>query len=63
MKLFVFLVQRAQDRAPWPCVYTDKALAEKAIGRISVVAELELEREDDQTNRHHYSEEPSAGNQ
>jgi hypothetical protein len=42
MKVYVFLIQRGQDKEPWPVAYTDKGLAEQALGRVSAVAEVEL---------------------
>ena len=45
MKVYVFLIKRPKydDKCgAWPCVYTDKELAEKAFGRVSPVVELEI---------------------
>jgi hypothetical protein len=40
VSVYVFLVKRAVDKKSWPCVYTDRDLAEKAVGRISPVAQI-----------------------
>jgi hypothetical protein len=42
MIVYVFLVQRKQDSQPWPCVYIDAQLAEKAYGRVSAVIPVEV---------------------
>lgn len=42
MIVYVFLIQRQQDREPWPVVYRDLALAEKAFGRVSPVMPLDV---------------------
>jgi len=42
MIVHVFLVQRKQDREPWPCVYQNHELAIKALGRVSPVISFEL---------------------
>lgn len=36
-EVYVFIVKRPRDSAPWPCVYTDEALAKAAFGRVSPV--------------------------
>lgn len=45
MKYYAFLWQRPIDTKPWPSIYEDKELAEKAPFRISAVIEVELEKE------------------
>ncbi len=47
MIVHVFLVQRKQDREPWPCVYHNHELAAKALGRVSPVISLSLTRVND----------------
>lgn len=51
MKLYVFLYKRPADTQPWPAVYTDKDLAEKAFGRISDVVEVEVTPNDFDTSK------------
>jgi hypothetical protein len=43
--VYVFLIQRKQDSEPWPCVYTNAELADKAVGRVSPVVAVNLEAE------------------
>lgn len=43
MTLYVILIRRDIDQEAWPCVYRDRALAEHAYGRVSVVRQVELE--------------------
>ena len=40
MICYVFLIQRPQDKTPWPVVYSNKELADKAPDRVSEVAVL-----------------------
>ena len=42
MTVYVFLIQRDRDREAWPAVYTSRELAEKALGRVSEIAEVLL---------------------
>jgi len=39
-QVYVFLVKRDQDREAWPAVYTNRELAESALGRVTAVAEV-----------------------
>ena len=42
MIAYVFLMQRPQDKEPWPVVYRDPELADKAFGRASPVRAVDL---------------------
>lgn len=42
MKVHVFLIQRPQDKEPWPVVYMDLERAINAYGRVSQVESVEL---------------------
>src|SRR5437763_13739969 len=42
MRGYVFLLQRPIDREPWPVVYTDRELAEKAQARAGPIVTVEL---------------------
>ena len=42
LTFYAFLVQRQQDKAPWPCIYADLDLAVQAYGRVGPVETVEL---------------------
>lgn len=45
MTVYVFLICRDADKGvPWPAVYTNRELAEKAFGRISPVVTVHVPR-------------------
>ena len=39
-QVYVFLIKRDQDREAWPAVYTNRELAEGALGRVTAIAEV-----------------------
>lgn len=43
MTVYLILIRRPIDKHTWPHVYVHKDLAEKAIGRVSPVIEVEVE--------------------
>lgn len=43
-QVYVFLVKRDQDREAWPAVYTNRELAEGALGRVTAIAEVSFDR-------------------
>jgi hypothetical protein len=53
MIAYAFLVQRQQDKEPWPCIYTDLDLAVASRGRVSPVETIEL-------RQNHWPREASA---
>ena len=42
-QVYVFLVKRDQDREAWPAVYTNRELAEGALGRVTAIAEVRFD--------------------